>query len=347
MRSLDQLLWAMHLLELPREFVLCVLLIWWTENLYDKGEEYDSLEFFSGNSNFTKVMRMSGLKAARFDVLYCSKDRKHNYMDILSSPGLALAILYVIKGNSSCGFLALFAIKCSSWCAVNKGTSHRSACSAEGCLEYTSVCEANVMLERTALLCLLVSCCQGTWLLEQPNGSVLEFYPKWRTVLNNMVAAKGLQAVHRAAWWMHHYGAKTPKRHYAWSTSIAIYRLNRGTLAGWQKRKGNKVVTCRQYKDKKGQRRYTATPALRATEQYPVKFAVALLDLFDDFRRSRSFAEPAGDIPPAVVTFHRVMSKDVGEDWTGANLKPLYEYLRKGKHLAIPPEWKDLIPRQL
>lgn len=78
-----------------------------------------------------------------------------------------------------------------------------------------------------------------------------------------------------------------------------------------------------------------------------MKFAVALLDLFDDFRRSRSFAEPAGDIPPAVVTFHRVMSKDVGEDWTGANLKPLYEYLRKGKHLAIPPEWKDLIPRQL
>lgn len=53
-------------------------------------QEYDSLDFFSGNSNFTKVMRMSGLKAARFDVLYCSKDRKHNYMDILSSPGLAL-----------------------------------------------------------------------------------------------------------------------------------------------------------------------------------------------------------------------------------------------------------------
>ena len=45
--------------------------------------------------------------------------------------------------------LTWFGIKCSSWVAVNVGTSWRSACASTGDVLKTSVRESNCMLERT------------------------------------------------------------------------------------------------------------------------------------------------------------------------------------------------------
>ena len=45
-------------------------------------------------------------------------------------------------------FLAMFAIKCSSWTGINQGTSNRSACSAIGHDSYESVSASNSLLER-------------------------------------------------------------------------------------------------------------------------------------------------------------------------------------------------------
>lgn len=73
--------------------------------------------------------------------------------------------------------------------------------------------------------------------------------------------------VTRTAWWMHHYFAPTPKRHFGYSNSAAIAKLDRGVLSGWKKRKSkSKVQTAVTYKDKSGKTRYKGTPALRKTE---------------------------------------------------------------------------------
>ena len=45
-------------------------------------------------------------------------------------------------------FLATFAIKCSSWSAVNRGTSYRSPCTSIGYEEYESVISSNKMASR-------------------------------------------------------------------------------------------------------------------------------------------------------------------------------------------------------
>ena len=45
-------------------------------------------------------------------------------------------------------FLATFALKCSSWCMVNRGTSGRGPCCSLGNGEYSSVQEANRMGSR-------------------------------------------------------------------------------------------------------------------------------------------------------------------------------------------------------
>ena len=44
---------------------------------------------------------------------------------------------------------------------------------------------------RTALLILLITALDGVWSLEQPSGSLLEFHPAWREVVNSIFRTGG------------------------------------------------------------------------------------------------------------------------------------------------------------
>ncbi|CAK9043527.1 unnamed protein product [Durusdinium trenchii] len=50
-------------------------------------------------------------------------------------------------------------------------------------------------------------------------------------------SVKGFARAWSARWWMGHYGAKTPKRHVAWSSSPKVGLLNRGKLS-WASMRG-------------------------------------------------------------------------------------------------------------
>ena len=63
---------------------------------------------------------------------------------------MRLAVVYAMKGKAN-NFLAWFGIKCSSWVAVNAGTSKRTICSSTGDRAMKSVREANQLLERTTI----------------------------------------------------------------------------------------------------------------------------------------------------------------------------------------------------
>ena len=64
-----------------------------------------------------------------------------------TASSLRLGIIVMLKAMEG-AFASHFAIKCSSFCRVNVGTSMRSACCAFGCFAYSSVHEANKLLER-------------------------------------------------------------------------------------------------------------------------------------------------------------------------------------------------------
>ena len=73
--------------------------------------------------------------------------------------------------------------------------------------------------------------------------------------------------VWRVGWWMAHYSSQTPKRHFAYSNSRHILRVDKGVLQ-WKNRvnreKAPKTVV--QYKSKSGKSCYKGTPALKKTE---------------------------------------------------------------------------------
>ena len=68
----------------------------------------------------------------------------------------------------------------------------------------------------------------------------------------------------------------TPKRHYAYSNSKPIHRLDKGVLQGWKakKKEGNGVVTATRYIDANGKKRYKGTKSLKSTEPLDCSNAV-------------------------------------------------------------------------
>lgn len=62
---------------------------------------------------------------------------------------LRTALSVVLRGDVDYGWLAHFALKCSSWTSVNSGTSSRSACSSVGNTEFASVREGNCLGSRS------------------------------------------------------------------------------------------------------------------------------------------------------------------------------------------------------
>ena len=71
--------------------------------------------------------------------------------------------------------------------------------------------------------------------------------------------------VTKTSFWMAHYQARTPKRHYIYANTTAIGKLNKGRLT-FRKRKPTRVETVRKYKNKDGKACYAGTNKLQATE---------------------------------------------------------------------------------
>ena len=142
-----------------------------------------------------------------------------------------LCLLRTVPGPG--GFGCHFGIKCSSFSKMNVGTSQRSTCSSTGFSEYKSVQVGNQLLERSwvfktmllttisfagnlgtgkmfsipwrsCCLVLLATALGGAWSVEQPSGSLLQFYPAWRETLQSIFQSGGAHAVgvlvHTSSW---------------------------------------------------------------------------------------------------------------------------------------------------
>ncbi|CAL1147475.1 unnamed protein product [Cladocopium goreaui] len=271
-QDLIGLLWILSKLGAPRVFLQIVILVWYTDGLFDLGEEFQWLEFFAGVANCTLYM---------------------------------LALVFILKQKTS-DCISWFAIKCSSFTGVNRGTSKRSACNSIGDPSVYSVGMSNALLERTILLLMAVACKCGVWVLEQPGSSVLEFYPAWLHMMEYHYKLFGNHGVSRIGWWMSMYGSPTPKRQYAWSNSTAIRRLDVGT--------------------------------------YPVPFAQRIVNIRGDLIQGRPM-EPLIPSPcPLGPQILSSTPEDVEGLFATADLGSVYRYLRGGKGLQLPPHWRPYMP---
>ena len=70
------------------------------------------------------------------------------------------------------------------------------------------------------------------------------------------------------------------------------------------------------------------------------------MDLYEDL-----VATPCGqpalpsEVPPPPAQFSYQALPESGWDLGYAKLEDVFNYLRRGTNLVIPPEWKDLIPK--
>ena len=73
---------------------------------------------------------------------------------------------------------------------------------------------------------------------------------------------------------MRHYASRTPKRHWAYSNSNQVSKLDRGRLTGWKRKSMEEggAPTAIVYKNKAGKTCYKGTAALKKTETLSTHF---------------------------------------------------------------------------
>ena len=77
-----------------------------------------------------------------------------------------------------------------------------------------------------------------------------------------------------------------------------------------------------------------------------MRFGMFLADKCENLKKAcRAMPEVPSDIPPARDIFESMSYGSNAELWSNCNLKDCFKYLRGGKKLRIPEEWKDLMPR--
>ncbi|CAL1151357.1 unnamed protein product [Cladocopium goreaui] len=337
-----------HHLVLLQEFAFCILLILWSG--FDLRQEFSYIEYFAGMGNLTRCMKSAQYRSIRLDIKdHSPETKKNNYMDLASAAGMALAVIVLLKGLHD-DFASHYGMKCSSLCKVNVVTSMRSACSSLGYTGHPSVMLTNKLLERMCALVLLTTCLGGAWTVEQPGGSLMEFFPTWRFVVQNLFRVGGPAAVSTVKWWMQHYKAPTAKRHYGYANSPVVRRLDRGTLQRTKHGSDQqKIQTCEKYYDGSGKLRYKGTRHLKGTEIYPMAFARAMVDMVEDLKAGAKGKPelPAQGAPPALYTMTQLEWNTPEDLWTFADFDQLFTYLRGSKRLRIPLEWRNVIPSKL
>ena len=80
--------------------------------------------------------------------------------------------------------------------------------------------------------------------------------------------------------------------------------------------------------------------------EYPVRFA-SFLAHHCQLLKATAHGQPEVPkvLPSAVETFVSMQYGSQDDMWSFADLGEVFIYLRGGKRLVVPPEWKDLVPR--
>ncbi|CAK9065014.1 unnamed protein product, partial [Durusdinium trenchii] len=239
-------------------------------------------------------------------------------------------------------FFSLLAVVCSSWSPVNIATSKRSVAYPSGNTALAYVAEANCMCARSVLIALLIAARGGTFFVEQPGGSYMEYYDKMQWLFDRL-------PVYKVRWWMGHYGHVSPKRHKAFTNNkwAAKFNLGKMKLKRFRASQDPQDKPTVRYVDKRGRSRFHGNASLKLSQVYPVRFGWKTVELMPKLK-SRGQGRPVlPETLPSGPEIFNAMSWHTEKDWSDARLKPVLVYLKGNRSLNLPDSWKAVFPRHV
>ena len=165
--------------------------------------------------------------------------------DMLSAEGFLHALMLIRRLKPSS--LVHLAPVCSSWVWVNRGTSKRSREHPLGDTSLAYICQANQMVSRVIMICLVATARGHTFVIEQPSSSVMDSHPKFAFMMK--LAEHGLLQVHSVRTWFGMFGGESPKPTTLWGNPSWLDQLRRKYDKRAQ-RQG--VPVTERYTDKRG-----------------------------------------------------------------------------------------------
>lgn len=132
---------------------------------------------------------------------------------------------------------------------------------------------------------MLINAVRGTWVVEQPNSSILWLHDRLQQLALKHTFGIRLQAacsknravapaclsqhenneVWRQAFWMLSYGSRSPKRTKCWSSSMAVGLMDKGPISKRQI-KACATKTVDRWIDSKGRKCYKGNANLKVTQ---------------------------------------------------------------------------------
>lgn len=131
--------------------ILTVLLISWLEDPEDAKTNIEVIEYFAGAGMIAQLAGRLGYVSCGYDLEYGEQRAKQtgrrNSMDLNSNAGFILAVKLILRGSFN-NLVGLFAVVCSSFVPVNRGTGSRDIMVPEGNEQIPSVRRSNKLVSR-------------------------------------------------------------------------------------------------------------------------------------------------------------------------------------------------------
>ena len=145
--------------SMPQVIILLVLLVSWMDDpspeIAKPKQEIQVIEYFAGCGRIAYMAERVGYQSVGYDLDYgkksASKSGKRNPLDLNSNAGFCLAIKLILRSSFN-NLIAVFAVCCSSFVPVNRGTGGRDLLVPEGDEGIPSVRRSNKLLARMLVL---------------------------------------------------------------------------------------------------------------------------------------------------------------------------------------------------
>jgi hypothetical protein len=264
-------------------------------------------EMLAGTKQVYKAFSMMGKKAAWMDI----SDHPQIH-DLSSVVGFffSLKVCLRLMPNGLC----FAGLPCSSFVYMNSSRTKRTIKRALGDLSVRVVKEGNVLAYRVLLLTLVVMRRGVHYMIEQPGSSKLPYLPGYDCLPD--LGQFGQDVVR---WWMGLYGGFCPKPSLSIGSVPWLYNIkHKMTKEKKSRRTWRQVV--KKAKSSTGKVTVSATPLLKKSQAYPVRFAKKIAKLHCEYMETAP--KTGRKLKPADV-------EDFKRNWRHANLTPITNFLKE------------------
>lgn len=139
----------------PEVIIMRTLLVSWMEEPEGCKQNIQVIEYFAGVARITQMADRLGYQSVAYDLEFGRKKAatsgRRNPLDLNSNAGMVLAIKQILRGSWN-DLVGVFALCCSSFVPINRGTGARDLLVPEGDENIPSVRRSNKLLSRKLVL---------------------------------------------------------------------------------------------------------------------------------------------------------------------------------------------------